>query len=281
MRNWLKYTLSTAVAMLAASLLATSCEKVESPLFEEELVEVTFNPTIDQEATRAGEANHINVLYIEVYLNGSKVGTLIDKVVTGGVIESFSMNLIKGQHYDFIFWAQDKDCGAYSFGNPKSLRTITVNYPNPNTDTNTPTSPADVSNRDVFYKHIYFTVNSSNNVMDVDLCRPFAYVVAGTNVENFSEGVTTKMTFANIATTFDAFNGTTSNPTEVSINFTPSRSSSNTYNGHILYGAAYVLPTNNQTTITIESTKDSNTKTTTISLDKLEANKRYNILGNL
>lgn len=265
MRNWLKYTLSTAVAMLAASLLATSCEKVESPLFEEEMVEVTFNATIDQEATRAGEAEHIDALYVEVYLNESKVGSLIEKEVQDGVIESFSMNLIKGQRYDFVFWAQDKDCGAYNFGNPESLSTISIDYAQS-------ASLADVGNRDAFYAHISYTV--IDPVVDVKLYRPFAYVVAGTNVANFSEGVTTTMKFAEIATTFDAFEGTTSNPTEVSINFTPN--SSYTYNGHILYGAAYVLPTNDTTTITITSNK-----TTTISLDKLEANKRYNILGNL
>ena len=265
MRNWLKYTLSTAVAMLAASLLATSCEKVESPLFEEEMVEVTFNATIDQEATRADEANHIDILYIEVFLNGSKVGTLIDKGVTNGVIESFSMNLIKGQRYDFVFWAQDKDCGAYSFGNPASLSTISIDYAQS-------ASLADVGNRDAFYAHISYTV--IDPVVDVKLYRPFAYVVAGTNVANISNETT--MTFNKIATTFNAFEGTTGECNNtVSIDFTPS--SSYTYNGHILYGAAYVLPTNNTTTITIEST----TKTTEISLDKLEANKRYNILGNL
>lgn len=266
MRNWLKYTLSTAVAMLTASLLATSCEKVESPLFEEEMVEVTFNATIDQEATRAGEANHIDALYVEVYLNESKVGSLIEKEVTNGVIESFSMNLIKGQRYDFVFWAQDNDCGAYSFGNPESpsLSTISINYAQS-------ASLDKVSYRDAFYAHISYTV--IDPVVDVKLYRPFAYVVAGTNVANISNATT--MTFNKIATKFNAFEGTTSNPTEVSINFTPN--SSYTYNGHTLYGAAYVLPTNDTTTITIKST----TKTTEISLDKLEANKRYNILGNL
>ena len=275
MKSWLKHTLSIAVTLVYATLVATSCVQsdFDTPMFVGKEAEVMFNTAIvDDLATRAWDGRNIDKLYVELYCDNYKVGDRREYNVTNGRIDSFSINLIYGQRYTAVFWAQNSSCTAYDISNFKA---ISILY-----------NSNDIANNDAFYASCSFTVNDETlkNGVDVKLIRPFALIIAGTDSANFdnSANITTELTINSVATTFDAFLGVASGCESKTFNFNPNGTLVPGKIDTVMLGIAYVLPINNApTSIIINTTVGSQTKQTTVNLDKLEGNKRYNIIGNL
>lgn len=273
MKKLLTYLLR-ATAIYIVVVLAFSCQKDDAyEQFVDQTAEVSFSTSID-EVTRAWEGENVDKLYVEVYLESTFVERAEFEAVNG-VIENFSLSLLKGQRYTAVFWAQDKDCTVYDNAN---LKAIGINYSDG-------TNFDKVRAMDAFTAHCSFTVDNRtlNEGVSVQLRRPFALIFVGTNASNVNNTTTSSITVSNVATTFNAATGTgsgvESNSTASFINFTP--------DGSLVPGTsqkmvamAYVLPVNNETSdITISTTTDSNTVENTIRGVKLEANKKYNILS--
>ncbi|MBQ5882521.1 MAG: hypothetical protein IIW70_06820, partial [Bacteroidales bacterium] len=106
-----KYFLSL-VAMAAAMLFATSCQE---SLVEPQLGgTTTFTVQVpDQMGTKAlGSAGNVNQLFVAVYADASVANATPiyrDVVAVSAGKATVSLNLIQGQFYDVIFWAQVGD----------------------------------------------------------------------------------------------------------------------------------------------------------------------------
>ena len=281
MKSWLKYTLRTAAILLSATLLTTSClqSDFDEPLLAGDTVKVSFNPTLDNnETTRVGEGKSVNILYAELYLDKNLIGERHEYNVSEGNISGFSMELLKNQTYTIVFWAQNKNCGAYD---TSDLSKIQINYPE-NIDFSD-IENSDIEKYDAFYAKCDVTVNAETIAkgVDIKLTRPFALVVAGTN-EQVETNTTSSLTFSSIATQFDAFTGKASEGAEKTISFEPNNSTKVPGKEQVvMLGIAYVLPMPNleNTTVTVTTTLDGQSKDTGINIPNLTANKRYNLLG--
>ena len=279
MINWSKYILGLALVLIVSALAVTSCTKgvYDEPIMDGETVEVSFNTAFDNsEATRAWDGTNIDKLYVELYLNGAKVGERLEYSVSNGRVERFSISLLKNQTYIAVFWAQNSQCDAYTIGN--DLSDISVDY----TQSVGSETTAD---RDAFFDSIEFTVNNDTQQygVDVSLTRPFAMVVAGTAVSNLQDGATTALKLSHVATKFDAKAGVaTGNATLKIGDFSPSSTVTVPGKSEAMLAIAYVLPVANQAVeVTIDAQVGQMTKQTKLTIAKLEADKQYNIIGNI
>lgn len=276
MKIWLTYTLRTAVTFIMAVLLATSCsqDNFDEPIAESETAIVSFNSTIEyQTETRAWDASNVDKLYFELYLDDKIIERLEFDVVDGNV-DNFQIELLKNMTYTAVFWAQKEGCSAYNFTN---LNNISINY-----DSTTCSDFAKVGEKDAFHAACTFTVNTTtiNEGVDVRLTRPFALVTVGVNPSNFSSGTTSSITLNKVATSFNAVTGTASNGDVKTLNFAPDGTTTVPGKSQTMLAMAYILPLKNSATdITIRKTVGSQTEEKTLTINKLEANKRYNILS--
>ena len=279
MINLSKYILGFTFALIVSAFAVTSCTKThfEEPIVDDQTVEVSFNTAIDSSATRAWDGLNINVLYVELYFGNTKVGDRLEFDVEGCIVERFSVSLLKNQTYRAVFWAQNRDCGAYTIDS--NLDEINVNYTKS-------VGLESTENRDAFYASVEFTVNATTqrDGVDVDLRRPFAMIAVGTATANLQPGTTTAMTISKVANKFNAKSGKASGevaPLRLE-GFTPSSAVTVPGKSEALLAIACVLPIENeQVNVTIDAQVGTKSKQTTLSIAKLEADKRYNIIGNI
>lgn len=271
MKNWLLNTLRTAVILLSATLLITSCQQsdFDEPLLDGETVTISFKGSIDSQAqSRAWEwdGGNVDVLYFELYIDNNRIERKEFEVTQGNIV-NFEIDLLKNMTYTAVFWAQNKNCSIYSIDN---LAEISINY-----NTSVGADIADIENNDAFHAAIEFTVNPTTiqEGVDVKLTRPFALIIAGVN--DFTSGETS-ITVSKVATKFNAFNYEASAEESKTFNFTPDGTTTVPGKSHKMIGMAYVLPLKDTvTTVTVKTPS----KESSINLEKLEANKRYNILS--
>lgn len=167
----------------AGMLLATSCSNDELDVVQSgNEAQVTFSLGLEGGiATRAiSDGTGAKKLVYAVYkldADGTPVlqnvvgsdnnGQFVDKeAFDGGLTETVSVTLAKGQTYQVAFWAQNPSCSAYT---TTDLTNVGVTYQNA-------TNNNDV--RDAFFKTVEFTV-SGNQTIDVELKRPFAQINVG------------------------------------------------------------------------------------------------------
>ena len=167
----------------AGMLLATSCSNDELDMVQSgDEAQVTFSLGLEGGiATRAIsdgtgakklvyavyklDANEIPVLQKVVGSNND--GQFVDEAAfDGGLTETVSVTLAKGQTYQVAFWAQNPSCNAYK----------TTDLTNVKVDYGAAANNNDV--RDAFFKTVEFTVNG-NQTIDVELKRPFAQINVG------------------------------------------------------------------------------------------------------
>ena len=272
MKNWLLNTLRTAVILLSATLLITSCQQsdFDEPLLDGETVTISFKGSIDSQAqSRAWEwdGGNVDVLYFELYVDQSRIERKEFNVTDGNIV-NFKIELLKNMTYTAVFWAQKNDCKVY---NKEKLNDIRIDYSKISSDFSA------ISNCDAFHAAFPFTVDQATieNGVDVKLTRPFALIIAGVN--DFTSGAATSITVSNVATKFNAFNYEASEGERKTFNFTPDGTILVVPGkSHKMIGMAYVLPLKDTvTTVTVKTPS----KESSITLEKLEANKRYNILS--
>lgn len=133
---------------LAGVAIYTACTSDDEPQAGGETVTVTFTTSFgDVAAGRAGEATAVDVLHYAVYSHKStpvegsneEIVTLTATNVAGSTTTkneegqfTLSVDLVKNQEYNVIFWAQNSTCEAYTLG--YKLSSVTVDYTKALTD---------------------------------------------------------------------------------------------------------------------------------------------------
>lgn len=167
----------------AGMLFATSCSNDELDVVQSgNEAQVTFSLGLEGGiATRAiSDGTGAKKLVYAVYKldeNGDPVlqnvvgsdgnGQFVDtEAFDGGLTETVSVTLAKGQTYQVAFWAQNPSCNAYT---TTDLTNVKVDYEGAANNNDV---------RDAFFKTVEFTVNG-NQTIDVELKRPFAQINVG------------------------------------------------------------------------------------------------------
>lgn len=193
----------------AGMLLATSCSNDELDVVQSgNEAQVTFSLGLEGGiATRAiSDGTGADVLMYAVFDKDGKRINTIQKVsktkVTFPTTEKIT--LAKGQTYKVAFWAQDEDCEAYTVSDDMQ---VTVSYANDKNKVNNDET------RDAFFKTVEFTV-SGNQVINVELKRPFAQINVGVYKADWDAAVASGITIKessvvvkNAATSIDLVTG--------------------------------------------------------------------------
>ena len=156
-----KYFLS--IVALAGMLFATSCqESLVEPQMEGP---TTFTVQLpDAMGTKAiGEASSVNKLFVEVYSNGTSIFKKTQDINGSTTV---SLDLIKGQEYQIVFWAQ-KDNSYITDFTTQGLAEISIPYTFHNNESGA-----------AFYAYETFKIDG--NAKTVTLRRPFAQLNLGT-----------------------------------------------------------------------------------------------------
>lgn len=207
-------------AALMLSVAAVSCQKnVVADSSEKELVEVTFNVVTENvmHTKAAGDGTMHKELKFYVYKDGKYLDQIVPRISHFGTGHKASaiVKLVKGQTYDFVFWAQATDSKYYSIDPDKAV--VTVDYKD---------IDANDELRDAFYaveENVY--IESGMRIKDVTLRRPFAQINVGTTLEDIEDariaGVTvdqTSVELGKVANTLDLFTGIASGEVDVVFN---------------------------------------------------------------
>ena len=107
-------------------LLATSCANDDLLELSGDKTLVTFSLGLeDAMSTRAiSDGSGVNKLIYAVF--DSEGNRIAESAASAAFPFEKSITLIKGEQYTAVFWAQNKDCNAYSIS--EDYKTITVNY---------------------------------------------------------------------------------------------------------------------------------------------------------
>ncbi|WP_075317175.1 DUF6562 domain-containing protein [Bacteroides togonis] len=213
----------------AGMLLATSCSNDELDVVQSgNEAQVTFSLAAEGGiATRAiSDGTGADLLYYAIFdaqgklittINGSTAGLLKKENAfpSGSKEDNVEVTLAKGQEYTAVFWAQDKDCQAYTVTAETDGLKVAVDYEGDNND----------ETRDAFFKAETFKV-TGNTEIDVVLKRPFAQINVGVTeadwkaaVESGIEITESKVVIKNAATSINLLDGTVSGEEEVTYNF--------------------------------------------------------------
>ena len=151
-------------------LLATSCSNDEALNLSEKETLVTLSLGLENSInTRAiSDGTGVNKLIYAIF--DSKGNRVVESGGSAEFTPEKTFALLKGEEYTAVFWAQNKDCNAYSIS--EDYKTITVNYTGAlNND----------ESRDAFFRAETFTATEGTNI-HVVLKRPFAQVNLGITV---------------------------------------------------------------------------------------------------
>lgn len=175
----MRITYTSIVMMLAAMLGGfSSCSSSDEPN-PEETVEMTFVANI-QDFTRAGESTtstvDVDQLLYSVYdSSGANLSYLFSdnsagapKAVKDGDSFKLTLNLISGNSYTIVFWAQNSEnTDGYTFNRETGV--VTVNYDR---------LPLNTDKADAFYGEVSKKADGQGGA--VMLRRPFAQINVGT-----------------------------------------------------------------------------------------------------
>ena len=217
----MKKTLFLAVAAVTALFSACSSDEVATNgATDGNMVNVTFNADFDQTLVTRGVAGESDgtaatKLYVAVY-NASKelipaishIGTAAggkDFVTVSGKTATVNFQLVKGQTYNFVFWAQNPNAtaGAVVF-NPTTGK-VAVDYSK---------IKANDETLDAFTAHVNDLTVTGALSQNVTLKRPWAQVNYGSAQADWdaavAAGITvakSKVTVNNVYTTLNTLNG--------------------------------------------------------------------------
>lgn len=199
------------IVMFAALMLATSCNKPDDDDLGGGETQVTFSVGLESVInTRAiSDGSGINQLHYAIFDDKKN---LVESSKDGDANFPFSTStsLVKGQEYTAVFWAQNKDCKAYTVS--EDMTSVSVNYSN---------SLNNDESRDAFFKSVTFTVTDHTNV-NIILKRPFAQLNVGISEKEWKkasdQGIAIEKSAVEIkqaATTLNLVDGTVSDPEDI------------------------------------------------------------------
>ncbi len=205
--------------LMAAALLIglTACQEklTDTPIEGEVDVQITAalpNTMGTRSQANPGNGSEVNRCIMEIYKGGQLYGERhVASVSNLGA--TFSVRLIAGQDYQFVFWA-DKSGSTINDDlhyNTTNLNTVTIK--------DLDTYKGNDDTRDAFYALYELTADASKSV-EVTLKRPFGQVnvktLDYTDVLEGSRPTTAKITYKSIYTQFNLFDGSVSNAQAVS-----------------------------------------------------------------
>lgn len=263
---------------LAAMLGATSCSQEDVALKTGES-HVSFNVGVNNEVLTRNISNGegANKLMYQVFQEGSPYGNVETVEVTEWSTKvEFDIN---AGEYQVVFWAQNADCEAYTFGD-NNLSTLTVSYEDALNNDET---------RDAFYtvQDISVVAGQTNTYDDVVLKRPFAQVNVGMTSEQLGGNTISEssMQVTGLNNSMNLLSGvTTGAATTGSVLFNKAAvvNEDLTVSGETYewLSMSYVLPGDN-VTLAFEFEGTSQNYTLNLSDVPVKANTRTNILGNI
>ena len=203
-------------AAAALGMFVASCQKEPVNVVKDGKALVSLSVEVPgTPQTRAiAQADSANIVYFEVWnSNWSKKlpvytedGTPYESAAVSGRKADIKLSLVADQTYNFIFWAQNKDCGAYSW---ETLKNVNVDYSVMEPDGNN-------DEYDAYYAVKTIKVNGAINETVV-LYRPFAQLNFGASRMATSFGPVdvraTEVTVTGLATTFNTIDGVGENET--------------------------------------------------------------------
>lgn len=215
-----------SIFAMATMLLATGCSQEDELVNggeNGELVEVSFNLKSGEgpQSRAISDGKKAKNLYCGVFdQQGNVIPTQHQQVVmqdpTVGTTVTFQ--LVKGQTYDFVFWAQTQDestpqAEKYYNVNKENLTEISVNY---GTDANDEA-------RDAFFANVLDYTVDGHFTKSVTLTRPFGQLNVGTTSEDYDLATTllsnkavekSKLVVKNLPSTLNLLTGEVSAPVD-------------------------------------------------------------------
>lgn len=279
-----------AVAMLG--IAAASCQK--EMVVEEGQGNVTFTIQTPEVATKAiADGMNVDIVHYEIYKNeeghkNSLTGTPLIKGTVPMTAKgaSLTLNLLQGQEYVGLFWAQVDGQSYYDVTN---LREVKVAYPNEENDL---TYANDEARAAFCQKKVFSTGKNVSVVLE----RPFAQINLGTTIADLTDDYTitleqSSMTVTGVANTFsvaDMTAGTTEadvvfSYATVPYVFNPSETLIANNQTWAYAGMNYVLVPGDAATVdvTYSIKTDVGTVTRNVPVVPVQKNYRTNLLGNL
>ena len=252
---------------------------------------VTLTIQTPEVATKAiADGMNVDIVYYEIYkAEAGHKNSLTGKPLIKNTVRmtakgaSLTLNLLQGQEYVGLFWAQ---VDGKSFYTTTDLRNVTVNY----------TGSANNENRAAFCQKKVFTTGGNVSVV---LERPFAQINLGTTLSSIDPKVngyalqlqSSTMEITGVATSFSVADMKTRNETTtvsfeanaVPHNFTPSEVLTVNNVNYAYLGMNYILAANDKATVDVKYTvsTDVGSITRQIPTVPVEKNHRTNLLGNL
>ena len=296
MKNFFK---SLAICALAALTFA-SCQKENAGgNMDDQSSVVSINLTSPLMGTKAfADGKTVDVVHVHVYKVGADNTLTYIAPGTGGTetpskdvtmedngTATYSTRLVTGQTYTFVFWAEKKNNGHYTY-NP-TTQTIAVNYAN---------AAGNDETRDAFYAVLPDVTITGAYSQSVTLKRPFAQVNFGVTAEDMAyakaAGITVKgaaVKCTNVADRLNLLTGTASGSVpNVTATFAltdlPSQtlSAANKTYKYVAMNYVLVASTLSDITLTLDATgATSATPKYTYTNIPLQGNYRTNIVGNL
>ena len=209
-------------AAVAGLFAAASCQKEQVASVKGGEATVTLTVAVPEAIqTRAiAQAEKANIVYFEVWNSDwtkelavyDKDDALYTSEAVQGRKANIELTLVADQTYNFIFWAQNERCGAYSW---ETLKNVNVDYsvmqPNGNDDV-----------YDAYYAVKTIKVNGAINETVV-LYRPFAQLNFASERMSTSFGKVevgaTNVTVTGLATSFNTLEGVGEVESPVSVTF--------------------------------------------------------------
>ena len=281
--------LSVAVLGIAAA----SCQK-ELAVAEGGKGNVTLTIQTPDAGTKAiADGMNVNIVHYEIYKNeeghkNSLTGTPLIKGTVPMTAKgaSLTLNLLQGQEYVGLFWAQVHGQSYYDVTN---LREVKVAYPN---EENALTYANDEARAAFCQKKVFSTGKNVSVVLE----RPFAQINLGTTIADLTDDYTitleqSSMTVTGVANTFsvaDMTAGTTETDVVFSYAtvpyvFNPSETLIANNQTWAYAGMNYVLVPGDAATVdvTYSIKTDVGTVTRNVPVVPVKKNYRTNLLGNL
>ena len=273
-----------SVAMLAVA--AVSCQK-EVGVAEGGNGNVTFTLQTPGLATKAiADGTNVDIVYYEIYKAESNHKNSINggEPLIDGIIENYdgnatlSLNLLQGQEYVALFWAQ---VDGHEFYTVEDLREVTVDY----TD-----ALANDENRAAFCKAHAFDTHQARSEK-VELVRPFAQINLGTTKESLDldyhiDLEESYMTVQGAGTTFNVFTHKTDDESvnvEFALAAVPNEMLVANGSEYAYAGMNYILVPSDESTVNLSYTikTDVGSVTRQVPAVPVKQNHRTNLLGNL
>ena len=192
---------------------------------EDDFVNVSFSTMLDQSAMTRGvtgesDGTKATKLYVAVYNASGNLISGISKIDNNTVTmdekaASVSFQLVKGQTYNFAFWAQNPEAttGALTFD--AAAKTVTVDYTK---------IKANDESLDAFTAHVNNLTVTGPVTQNVTLKRPWAQLNYGTTSADWDAAedagiivTQSKVTVSNVYSTLNLLDGTVSDNTSTDI----------------------------------------------------------------